>query len=99
MALNCKAGDLAIVVKSSSGNLGKVVRCLCLASKEDLLKAGYRGNDAVWVVDRPLPWMNRKGITIAQVPFAPDANLRPIRDSDGEDEMIRIAGLPLKEHA
>ena len=28
-----------------------------------------------------------------------DKNLRPLRDQDGEDEMLRIAGLPNKESA
>ncbi|MBQ1761924.1 MAG: hypothetical protein IIZ92_03370 [Aquincola sp.] len=92
MALNCKQGDLAVVVRSSEGvNLGKIVRCIkqhpTYRTLTDFCGDFYEGH--IWLIDPPLPGAGGF-ITDA----APDAWLRPIRDNDGTDEMLRIAGLP-----
>jgi len=43
-----------------------------------------------------LPWANRLGLELHHFDERPIADrvLRPIRDQDGEDEMLRIVGLP-----
>jgi hypothetical protein len=90
--MNCRKGDLAVIVRSYAGNEGKIVRCVRLHASQthDLsglpfgLSLGPR-----WVVDRPLPdAFGRPVFAVA------DACLRPIRDQPGEDETLRIAGLP-----
>lgn len=87
--LNCKQGDLAVIVRSMAGNEGKVVHCLRLAHEPWHAFDGPR-----WVVDRELPHS-----TLGTCRTVADCALRPLRDSDGEDEILRIAGLPLCELA
>ena len=85
MKLNCKPGDLAMVVrvthKEAEWILGRVVRCVRLE-----VLGGRAG------------WMLEEGVTHPETVFEwhwiADDCLRPIRDQDGEDEMLRIAGLP-----
>lgn len=83
--MNCKPGDLAIVIKSEQGNLGKIVRCI-----EYL--PGFKWKDmtyGAWVVDGNLTNIDPKGVN-----RIPDNWLKPLRDSDGEDETITWAGKP-----
>ena len=84
--LNCKQGDLAILVRSYAGNEGAIVRCLELAEPDFDCPpdCGPR-----WMVDREFmtSWGDRTRTL-------PDANLRPLRDSDGDDEMLRLVGAP-----
>ena len=83
MRLNCKQDDLAVVVRSAAGNEGRIVRCVKLTSGIGLLGYGPR-----WFTEPALLGVYGK-------PVPPlDACLRPLRDSEGEDEMLRIAGLP-----
>lgn len=84
--LNCKQGDLAFIVKSYAGNEGKVVQCLRLvAGGSDWIEDGPR-----WEIDRGVP--SKAGYLVFSVA---DSCLRPLRDSGGEDEMLRIAGRPV----
>ena len=91
--MNCKPGDLAILVRSDSGNAGKIVRCVRLHPNTGLDADGRSlGRVSLhprWVIDPPLPngaW----GLIFT----APDVYLRPIRDSDGTDETLLWAGKP-----
>lgn len=82
--MNCKPGDLAIVVRSFAGNEGKICKVI-----RDGDEVGY------WFVEFPSPvkWMTGVGAC----GYAEDSKLRPIRDQPGTDEIIRIAGKPNKE--
>ena len=82
--LNCKQGDLAVVVRSVAGNEGVVVRCLELTKRPCWFMTKIPG--PVWRVDRLLPGRNFPTDIVA------DCQLRPLRDSDGEDEMLRLVG-------
>ena len=87
MKLNCKTGDLAIVVESDLGNEGKIVQCIKFIG--DIAQRDSNGNIEtvpMWEVDRDLD--GEGGNEIA------DYQLRPIRDSDGEDETLTWAGKP-----
>ena len=83
--MNCKQGDLAIVVRSSASNEGAIVLCVRLlpAGAEGWSRLGQR-----WQIDRALAGCNGPVISV------PDAWLRPLRDSEGEDEMLRLVGKP-----
>lgn len=87
--MNCKQGDLAVIVSSISGHEGKIVRCV----KFVMFNLRNRGLTDCWITEPMLP--NREG---AKVPCM-DSQLRPIRDNDGEDETLQWAPVPTKETA
>lgn len=97
--MNCKPGDLAVIVRSYAGNEGKIVRCLSfIPAGTSVSKDGYASEDG-WVTDVPLRQMfypddGSAPFRIDDAFYAIDSFLRPIRDQHGEDEMIRIAGKP-----
>lgn len=95
--MNCKPGDLAVFVRSKAGNEGKIVRCIRLATSEEIDHWAHTDTKGpVWVVDQ---MVLRKYGTFA--PLALDVNLRPIRpqDDDAVDEVIQRIGTPHKETA
>lgn len=87
--MNCKPGDLAVIVKSSAGNEGAIVKIVEFVGKVQ----GWGGYDR-WRIDRKL-----KGDRGNLTDTARDWNLRPIRDNDGEDETLQWAPVPVKEIA
>lgn len=88
--MNCKHGELAVIVRSYAGNEGKIVRCLRLASEEEMRHACFPLSwGPAWVLDRMIPTMRGN-----KAPLAFDAFLRPIRPGEGEDETIQWAGKP-----
>lgn len=76
--MNCKPGDLAIIVKSPAGNAGKIVRCIRFVGKVD----GWVGNDR-WETDSELPstcgWVTRT---------MRDSYLRPIRPDESPEQSL-----------
>jgi len=88
--MNCKQGELAIVVRSCAGNHGVIVECVSLTHGiVRYMPDGTRREGPCWFIGRGVRgWDGRVTQYIA------DENLRPLRDGDGEDEMLRIAGLP-----
>lgn len=70
--MNCKPGDLAIVIKASvPQNIGKIVRVLC--AKE---------SGVSWFIDCDAEYVTRAGRVVRRDPmrdlFAPDAWLKPV---------------------
>lgn len=89
--MNCKPGDLAVIVRSNQiSNIGKIVT---------VLRVYPRAEQSWWICSGSV----LHGLYSDWPPGAEvgmyDNHMRPIRDNDGEDEMIRIAGLPHKEIA
>ncbi len=94
--MNCKPGDLAIIIASSAGNEGKIVRCVRLIKAKDYWykPSGQRYEDATWEIDRLLPdYAGQLGRTIG------DSQLRPIRDpgDDATDETLLWLPVPSRE--
>lgn len=86
MKLNMKVNELGIVVKSARGEqTGKIVKCVRL-ERNALFSNGRSAN--AWETDPPLH--DTKG----RATICPDEWLRPLRDSDGEDETLTWAGKP-----
>jgi hypothetical protein len=85
--MNCKPGDLAIVVSPRAKNAGKIGRCV---SRYD--GPWLDGEGPGWVLDGTV--LYRHDGTRKRINVIMDKWLRPIRDNDGEDEMLRIAGKP-----
>jgi len=87
--MNCKKGDLAVIVVSMTRphSVGKIVTCVSL-------KPCPRTGAPAWIIDPPVgkevfvhgAW--RAGDWIE------DKCLRPIRPNDGEDETLTWAGKP-----
>lgn len=73
--MNCKEGDLAIVVKSHAGNEGKIVTCLKWVGRGTGLTGDYTD---VWLVDQALNWRNKRTGEITKIPYYIDQWLRPI---------------------
>ena len=84
MTLNCKVGDLDIVVRSQAGNEGKIVRCVQVAGNGLFLNRNEEIIDLgpSWMVDRTVA-----GCLGNPVSKIPDSYLRPIRPLD-EPETI-----------
>ena len=90
--MNCKQGDLAVIVRSTCGNEGVIVQCLELVTDHVLWHGKTPVKHATcWRVDRTLPH-HFPGLIPTDV--VPDDQLRPIRDSDCQDEILRLVGLP-----
>ncbi len=82
--MNCKKGDLARVINKEFPEYGWIVVCVNYS-------IDYLGNEG-WITNpSPLPQNGKMYLGFL------DKHLDPIRPSDGEDEMLRIAGLPNKE--
>lgn len=94
--MNCKPGDLAVVVRSAAGSHGKIVTCIRLATKDEIRYWNHAEDvGPVWFIDQMLNRAFVGGFGIGfPAPLASDYCLKPIRDNDGEDEMLRIAGKP-----
>lgn len=92
--MNCQKGDLAVYVRSKAGNEGKIVRCIRLATIEELEAWHHRSDDGpVWIVDRLIPRSR------FPAPLSKDRNLRPIRDpgDDATDETLLWLPSPSRE--
>lgn len=100
--MRCKVGDLCVIVNSTLGNKGVLVRVVGPSemNRQDVDRVFIDGHwwqsktpDFKWHVEslgRPLNGKLRsypaRGIS--------DKNLRPLRDDEGTDETLTWAGLP-----
>ena len=77
--MRCKVGDLVVIVRTAPEFQNFIGRICRILGKSQT----YPGQ---WEID----------IRVGNVKevVSPDEYLRPIRDNDGEDEMLRIAGRP-----
>lgn len=82
--MNCKPGDLAIVVRSAAGHEGVICRVIRFVGE----LPEWTGNDR-WETDH-----KHSGLFGGITNTFQDRCLRPLRDQPGEDEMLRIAGKP-----
>jgi hypothetical protein len=101
---NCRPGDIAYVAGSATGlNFGKVVKVVRHACTLEVITALRScGIDAVagmqpptmWFVDPPLTARCMDTLKTAEIPYALDEYLRPIRDpgDDAVDEMVAKLG-------
>jgi len=83
--MKCKPGDLAIIVNGgdfSKIHIGKIVRCIKIMPSDE----GING----WETEPELEV--KVGDDIHCILWI-DYHLRPIRDSDKEDEMLRIVKI------
>lgn len=83
--MRCKVGDMAIIVRADidPGCVGRVVRVVALR---------IAMGELAWQVEPPVYWHDSHGDAFEVM--WDDRDLRPIRESDGEDEVLRLAGRP-----
>lgn len=94
--MNCKPGDLVIVVKGKHG-VGTVLKCISLIGffKPNETFIHPRTQKMVFSYSGGYVW----DIESDKFSCASDSVLIPIRDNDGEDETLTWAGKPVKETA
>ena len=81
-----------VVRAKNRANIGKIVRCLRLAEGcpiERLLISDF-DHGPTWIVEPAMIHSNGRSM-----PYVADMKLRPLRDSDGEDEVLRLVGRPV----
>ena len=86
MNLNCKPGDLAVVVSACSQYhefIGRIVQVQRLAERDEKLLPAWHTN----------PVLHKAGIIV----YASDCCLRPLRWANRPDEMLLRAGKPVRE--
>lgn len=96
--MNCKQGDLAIIIKSMAGNEGKIVQCLELLVDDHIETVqGLRvplasGMTPVWRIDRPIKFkmvamLGQKEIAMGkEATYCSDSVLRPLRGDLNDEE-------------
>lgn len=91
--MRCKKGDLAVRVRNTVGGIylpiGSIVRVLSRLPHEHYCIVNGSFTDASG-------WWNVEFRGVVDEYVCPECDLLPIRDNDGEDEMIRIAGKPME---
>lgn len=94
--MNCKPGDLAVTVfapdntphKHASGNIGRIVEVLRYVGVHH-----FPAPD-VWLCRSRTPLIDARGTPWEGEVLIRDANLRPIRDNNGEDETLTWKTVP-----
>jgi len=85
MNLNCKKGDLAIIVRSDSGNEGKIVQCLELIMTDHApditgsIRVFHGGVQAIWRIDRSIKAIHNISREHREMKYCRDSQLRPLR--------------------
>lgn len=90
--LNCRPGDLAVIVRSAAGNEGKIVQCIELDRFMRWQSLGGKEWTAPgWRVDQVL-----RGTGGTPDNWIEDSLLRPIRDpgEDAQDETLLWIPVP-----
>lgn len=84
--MNCKPGDLAVIIRSEAGNEGKILRVIRFVGEVP----GWVGSDR-WETDTLVPGKLGGWSCAVQ-----DSNLRPIRDpgDDAVDETLQRLPAP-----
>lgn len=108
MKLNCKPGDLAVIIREGRGRddlCGRIVEVIKAASKDRFeLPDGFMQGPSEdsrprWVCRFPNKVrvdIDIGGSRMAEYATAPDSALRPIRPEEGDDETLTWAGKPEK---
>lgn len=74
--MNCKPGDLAVIVKGRTANIGRLVRVIAAYGDVDYSEMGY-GLLPCWTVESMGSMLDRVGGP-AMTGFIPDLALRPM---------------------
>jgi hypothetical protein len=108
--MNCKPGDLAVIVSGSKTNpqiAGMFCEVLYLAPSGNFrfpngVTAPDRVREASWLIKfaTRIPVHYLDGVyRPSEYAVCIDSKLRPIRDTDGQDETLTWAPVPSKEFA
>lgn len=88
--MKCRVGDVAQIVRADNdpGCVGRIVRVVALR---------IAMGELAWQVDPPVYWHDKSGAALEVM--WDDRDLRPLRDNDGEDEVLRLVGRPVGAQA
>lgn len=92
--MNCKQGDMAIVVRSDAGNEGKVLTCVRYVGEGKLVNKTFVAYDPgrhIWEVDQSMYVIGVDGKHQGVSNYAFDSQLRPLRGdlTDNEEEIVK----------
>jgi hypothetical protein len=91
--MNCRPGDLAVMVRSDAGNEGAVVEVVSFVGPYQF-ECGKCVNDA-WLCKVPPSMERHRGrSSLPGHLHISDSKLRPLRDSDGQDESLSWKEVP-----
>lgn len=97
MNLRCKQGDIAIIVKSDyPENLGKIVTCeeyVGTPSVHNYVGRTWATPHQYWKIDQSILVSS----DLIYLPYIQDSQLRPLRDSEGQDETLMWKPVPKSE--
>lgn len=104
--MNCKQGDLAIVIRGFGEEIGKCVTCIrLLPTGAEVPGMDNQFSDhegAVWEIDTKLTWTYSMSRDLFRIPFASDKNLMPITpppDADFTDDDKDVPTPPVRKPA
>jgi len=98
--MRCRVGDLVVVVHSQCGNegrIGTIVRRVRNGEDIHTAQGIYRVEQSDWLVAGRFrsQRIDTHQYVEVEVGTFPDGWLRPLRDSDGTDEVLHLVGHPL----
>lgn len=96
--MNCKPGDLAVIVAGFPENVGGLVRVIAIDPLLSDLRPWWQVETLSTLV-YALEWSGNQivgSIPPGSTSSVADEHIRPIRDQDGDDETLIWAGKPEK---
>lgn len=93
--MNCKQGDLAVVVTvGHPRNPHRAIACALIGIPVRLAEGYLFGDQPAWKLEENLHLdIDGKGVEVRGIV---DAVLKPLRDNDGEDEVLALTGKPIE---
>lgn len=92
--MNCRPGDLAVVVRSDAGNDGKIVFVVRAAAYHEYAEFDHADEGRHWWVECKSGLLMDTWGGGEKESSMPDARLRPIRPGDISDEEVRDLYAP-----
>lgn len=98
---NCKIGDLVRYVGKNELNRPNVYGWIGKVVAESPYQEDWRGNKKLgWIVSPPLPGGKiqlRERNVVVDGSHVNDSALKPIRGGEGQDEILKLVGKPVKK--
>lgn len=88
--LRCRPGQMAIIVKSDAGNIGRIVTCIKFIGQLD---GGRFVHHDLWEIDQKINVLDFSArsskVLVNESSYCPDSHLQPLSDLDEDYESVR----------